>query len=312
MKREPPPDGAAENFYIHPGLERHAERRHDDAWLAGRLAEPTTRLVPVWQGKNLIAGPREAPRPACPPAAGDWWRKLSRQEAFLGISDGVAYVAIDVGGVAAPEDEPALAEHGVFVDLRTTGPLMPRADGALLAYARGLLWWHQRHRFCGVCGHGTDSHEAGHRRTCTNAECGTLHFPRTDPAVIVLVHDGDRCLLGRQKIWPPGMHSVLAGFLEPGESLEMAVAREIKEEAGIEVADIRYRSSQPWPFPQSLMVGFTARATTTRIVFGDDELEDAAWYSRADLRASPEDESFRLPRRDSIARRLVDEWLAAG
>jgi NAD+ diphosphatase len=131
-----------------------------------------------------------------------------------------------------------------------------------------------------------------------------------DPAVIVLVHDDDgRCLLGRQAQWPPGMHSTLAGFVEPGESLEDTVAREVKEESGIEVADIRYHSSQPWPFPSSLMLGFHARATTAEIAIDDDELEDARWFTGADIRNSPEDERFRLPRGDSIARRLILDWL---
>jgi NAD+ diphosphatase len=173
------------------------------------------------------------------------------------------------------------------------------------------MHWHARHHFCGVCGYPTQSAEAGHVRRCTNPTCGASHFPRTDPAVIMLVHDGgDRVILGRQAQWPPGMHSVLAGFVEPGENLEEAVTREVAEEVGIAVTDVRYQSSQPWPFPASIMLGFTARALATDLQLSDDELETARWYTRAELRASPESESFRLPRRDSIARRLVEDWLA--
>jgi NAD+ diphosphatase len=161
-----------------------------------------------------------------------------------------------------------------------------------------------------VCGGVTHSRDAGHRREC--GACGTSHFPRTDPAVIVLVHDGERCLLGRQSQWPAGMHSVLAGFVEPGESLEACVAREVAEESGILVDGVTYHSSQPWPFPQSLMIGFTARAVTTAILADDDELEHVGWYSRAFLKALPPDGPFRLPRPDSIARRLLDEWLGEG
>jgi NAD+ diphosphatase len=197
-----------------------------------------------------------------------------------------------------------------FTDLRSVGAIMPRDDGALLAYARGLIHWHSRHRFCGVCGHPTVSEQAGHQRRCANPVCGAVHFPRTDPAVIMLIHDGDRIILGRQAQWPPGMNSVLAGFVEPGESLEEAVAREVMEEVGIAVTEVRYRSSQPWPFPSSIMLGFTARALTADIRLSPDEIETARWYSRDELRRSPENESFRLPRRDSIARRLVDDWLA--
>ena len=297
------------NFYIHRTMDRLAERRGETAFLDKFITNPTTRLLPVWRSKNLISGPREAPLPSMPSASESWWRELSPEPVFLGMVEETAYLAIDVGTVEDPDDHPDLAAAGKFVDLRTTGPLMPQDTGALLAYARGMIWWHQRHRFCGVCGHPTASIEAGHQRRCTNEACDTRHFPRTDPAVIVLVHDGDRCLLGRQSIWPPGMHSVLAGFVEPGENLEHAVAREIWEESRISVTDIRYRSSQPWPFPQSLMIGFTARATSTDIKVAQDELESAAWYHRDELLASPEDETFRLPRRDSIARRLVDEWL---
>ncbi len=297
------------NFYVHRTMDRLAERRGEAAFLEQFLEDATTRLLPVWQSKNLITGPREAPRPGTLLASENWWRPLASEVVFLGMVEGAAYLAVDVSAIEDPESDPHLASAGKFVDLRTTGPLLPQETGALLAYARGLVWWHQRHRFCGVCGHPTISIEAGHQRRCQNESCDTRHFPRTDPAVIVLVHDGDRCLLGRQPIWPPGMHSVLAGFVEPGENLESAVAREIWEEARITVTDIRYHSSQPWPFPQSLMIGFTARATSTAISFAQDELEYAAWYSRQDLLASPEDETFRLPRRDSIARRLVDEWL---
>jgi len=297
------------NYYIHRTIDRSAERRGEAAFLDGYLADAGTRLLPVWRSKNLIAGPRDAPRLVTLPASDVWWSAIASEIVFLGLVDGTAHLAIDVSAVEDPDVDPAWSAHGTFVDLRTTGPLMSQDEGSLLAYARGLLWWHQRHRFCGVCGHPTESIEAGHQRRCVNEACDTRHFPRTDPAVIVLVHDGDRCLLGRQPIWPPGMHSVLAGFVEPGENLESAVAREIWEEARITLTDIRYHSSQPWPFPQSLMIGFTARATSTTISVAQDELEDAAWYHRDELLASPEDESFRLPRRDSIARRLVDEWL---
>jgi NAD+ diphosphatase len=146
-------------------------------------------------------------------------------------------------------------------------------------------------------------------RRCPNPACGATHFPRTDPAVIMLVVDGERCLLGRQSQWPPGMHSTLAGFVEPGESLERAVAREVREEAGIEIDDVAYHSSQPWPFPSSLMLGFTARATTTELRVDTTELEAARWFEKDWLLAHEDDDAFRLPRRDSIARRLIEDWL---
>jgi NAD+ diphosphatase len=146
-------------------------------------------------------------------------------------------------------------------------------------------------------------------RRCTGADCGQSHFPRTDPAVIMLVHDGERCLLGRKPGWPEGMHSTLAGFVEPGESLEEAVMREVLEETGVVVDEVAYHSSQPWPFPASLMLGFHARARCTAITVDPEELEHAAWFERGALLAQAEGDAFRLPRRDSIARRLVEDWL---
>jgi NAD+ diphosphatase len=301
------------NFYAGSSLDRLARLRRDAGWIADRLADPTTRLVPVWRAQNLvIAG-------ASPTAA---WLTIARAQslltetrevALLGLIDEVAHFAIEVSDLEDPTPVLSLAEAATFADLRTVGPLLNREEGAVLAYARGLMHWHARHHFCGVCSHPTQSAEAGHVRRCTNPACGTSHFPRTDPAVIMLVHDGgDRVILGRQTQWPPGMHSVLAGFVEPGENLEEAVTREVAEEVGIAVTDVRYQSSQPWPFPASIMLGFTARALATDLQLADDELETARWYSRAELRASPENESFRLPRRDSIARRLVEDWLAEG
>ena len=147
-------------------------------------------------------------------------------------------------------------------------------------------------------------------RRCANPACNTMHFPRTDPAVIMLVTDDDRALLGRNKNFPlPGMYSTLAGFVEPGESLEDAVAREVFEETGIRVGEVRYHSSQPWPFPSSIMLGFTAQALDTEIIIDPDEIEAAAWFDRRFLLRHADDDEFRLPRRDSIARRLIEDWL---
>ena len=181
---------------------------------------------------------------------------------------------------------------------------MPHAEGGLAAYLMALLDWHRRHRFCANCGASTRIAQAGHSRRCPR--CGASHFPRTDPVVIMLVTDGDRALLGRQATWPPGRYSALAGFVEPGESLEEAVAREVLEESGVEVRDVRYRSSQPWPFPASLMLAFTSTWAAGEPAVRDGELEDVRWFSRDDLRGG----SVLLPPRQAIARSLVDEWLA--
>ena len=230
----------------------------------------------------------------------------AREIALLGLVGERALFAADL----SHREEPPALPGARFADLRSVGPLLAREEGGLLAYARGLMHWHQRHRFCGVCGSPTESREAGHMRRCTNPACAAEHHPRTDPAVIMRVEHQGRILLGRQKQWPVGMHSVLAGFVEPGESLEDAVRREVAEEVALQLTEVNYHSSQPWPFPSSIMLGFTAIAEGDQFRVDEHELEMARWFTREELLASPEDETFRLPRRDSIARRLVDDWIA--
>ncbi|HLI11995.1 MAG TPA: NAD(+) diphosphatase [Alphaproteobacteria bacterium] len=301
------------NFYAESGLDRMSQRRADAEWLAARLSDPHSRLVPVWRAQNLFratAGADGFPAPLFPAVTAlPSLLNGERNVVLLGVIEEVAHFAVDLSHVEDPAEACAQLGGGEFADLRRYGALLERRAGAMLAYARGILHWHSRHRFCGVCGAATESAHAGHLRLCTRPECRAQHFPRTDPAVIMLVTDGERCLLGRQRIWAPGMHSTLAGFVEPGESLEEAVAREVYEETGVRVTDVRYHSSQPWPFPASIMLGFHAKATTTTIDVDRVELEDARWFTREELLACPENDSFRLPRRDSIARRLVESWL---
>ena len=296
------------NFYAGLRLNRVTERRRDTAWIEERLRAPGARLLPVWRAMNLV---RDEPAPAAVFLDAASIVRMETLTVFLGESDGAAYFALDLSAVEEPDLPPVVKTSGRFVDLRAVGPVIDRQQGAMLAYARGLMLWHARHRFCGVCGAPMASIAGGHVRKCMNPDCGTEHFPRTDPAVIMLVTDGERCLLGRQKQWPQRMYSTLAGFVEPGESLEDAVAREVHEETGIAVADINYHSSQPWPFPASIMLGFTARAASIALRIDPDELEDAAWFTKDFLRQPHDPEVFRLPRPDSIARRLIEDWLAA-
>ena len=306
----PKPTFYAPNFYAGVPLDRADRLRGDAGRLADLLRDPESRVVPLWRSQHLIAAEAEAV--VLRLAELDGLLEMAGETIFLGLREEVAYLAVDFSLLEEPQIGPLTAGRGSFQDLRAVGPIMRREDGALLAYARGLAHWHARHRFCGVCGAPTASEKGGHQRRCTKPDCNAVHFPRTDPAVIMLVHDGgERCLLGRQPSWMPGMHSTLAGFVEPGESLEEAVVREIWEEAGLKLAveDVRYHSSQPWPFPSSIMLGFYARADHGPLALGPDELESARWYSRAELRNSPENETFKLPRRDSIARRLIEDWL---
>ena len=210
---------------------------------------------------------------------------------FLGITEG-----------GAPLFVLPAAQDTELTGLREAAAILSQADAGLVAYASALAHWHGTHRFCGVCGEPTEPREAGHARRCAN---GHVHHPRTDPVVIMLVGDGDRLLLGRRPPWPPGRYSCLAGFVEPGESLEAAVAREVLEEAAVIVDRVEYRLSQPWPFPLSLMLGFEATYASGEASVADDELEDVAWFTRDEIVAG----TPLLPPRFPIARRLIDGWL---
>jgi NAD+ diphosphatase len=315
------------NYYAAPGFERAGLRRRDMEWIRARASDAGSRFVPVWRSQNLVielgdAEPRAIVLTGDSAALlldGDGEAHLAEGRlVFLGVIAETAHFAVDLSGHEAPLDilrSPALAASGIpgdgvrFADLRQLAGRLARPEGALLALARAMLFWHSRHRFCGLCGSPTLSEEAGHMRRCTNPDCKAMHFPRTDPAVIMLVTDGERALLGRNKNFPPGMYSTLAGFVEPGESLEDAVAREVQEETGIAVGQVVYHSSQPWPFPANIMLGFHAEAVSREIAVDYSELEDAKWFERGWLLSHVDDNSFRLPRLDSIARRLVEDWL---
>ena len=297
------------NVFAGGTLDRAAHLRRDPEWLAARRADPDTCLVPQWRGRSLIRWEGDAASAVRLKVgeAPDELRGLLElaDPVLLGLADGVPHLGLDL---SCHEDaEGHLAALGELLDLRSAGSVLPADDAALLAYARGLFHWHSRHRFCGACGTPTESRQGGHVRTCP--ACEIDHFPRTDPAVIMLVTRGDTALLGHQDAWPEGMYSTLAGFVEPGECLEEAVAREVMEEAGVAVEDVQYHSSQPWPFPGSLMLGFTARATTDEIHLRDGELADARWFHRDELRAAEGPPGLRLPSEISIARRLVEDWM---
>jgi NAD+ diphosphatase len=205
-------------------------------------------------------------------------------------------------------DPPRSSENTRFEDLRLVASLLPPTEAGLLGYARAMISWRRGHRFCGSCGFPTVATRGGHVLVCTNPTCRHEQFPRLDPAIIVLISDGERALLGRQASWPVGRYSTIAGFVEPGESLEDAVAREVLEETGVTVDAIDYHSSQPWPFPASLMVGFTAHAVTHQVHLRDQELEDARWFTRAEVAAGEP----LLPPNQSISFSLIETWFDAG
>jgi len=293
------------NYYDRPGFDRAGHLRRDQEWLLARLADDSSRIVPIWRSRNLVANPED---PTLTTVAMDTTLlEESPFLVFLGLVDEVAHFGIDLSHL----DDAPLSDHGSFEDLRRIGPLLPRDEGSLMAFARAHMTWHKRHLYCGLCGGETESREGGHVRVCKEESCNAHCFPRIDPAVIMLIHDGgDRVVLGRKKTMRAGQHSILAGFVEPGESLENAVAREVFEEVGIEITDIDYHSSQPWPFPANIMLGFNARATTFELNVDYNELEGGArWFTKDELKNSPENDTFRMPRRDSISRRLLNEWI---
>lgn len=299
------------NHYADFGIDRVSDRRRDHAWVRELLESAETLILPTWRSKNLV-------RPGEEPRAVHLRVTEARQVlddggelVLLGLKNEVAYFAVDVSHHEEPHVDLDLAAHGEFVELRSVGQHMPRDEGGMLAYARGIMHWHATHRYCGACGASTKVGDAGFLRTCTNSNCGRSHFPRTDPAVIMLVANGDKVVLGRKAEWPDGMYSTLAGFVEPGESLEEAVIREVYEESAVVATNVRYHSSQPWPFPSSLMLGFYADTETEEIVINDDELEDARWFTREELANGAAGIAAR-PRSDSIARRLIDEWIRMG
>ena len=236
--------------------------------------------------------------------------KLAEVQVYLGSEEGTPYFVL---GFEKMQEQllDLLQEDYLLADLRTSAHELPQPDGALLAYARGMVHWNLRHRYCANCGSVTYSTHAGHVRQCTNEACNLHHFPRTDTAVIVIISEGDACLLGRQAAWPKGMYATVAGFLEPGETLEQAVAREAQEETGVELQKITYHSSQPWPFPSSIMVGFSAVARNRNLVLDNDELEDARWYTRSEIAAGLQEGTLRLPPPISIAYRLIRDWFNA-
>ena len=283
---------ARSHFLAAASLDRLGHLRSDAAWLAA--ARGRALYVAIWRRKVLVS----AGEPLAPLLLGaDALAALgaSGDPVLLGERDGTPCFAVALGAEAQPPG-------GNFEDIRALGDRLAADDAALLAYARAMVLWHERHGHCGVCGALTDSIEAGHARQCR--ACGAKHFPRVDPAIIVLVADADRCLLGRQAAWPADRYSTIAGFVEPGESLEDAVRREVLEETGVRVDAVDYQGSQPWPFPSSLMLGFHARPAGGAITLRDGELEDARWFDRDDIAAR----RVLLPPRVSIAYRLIEEW----
>ncbi|HYB66238.1 MAG TPA: NAD(+) diphosphatase [Steroidobacteraceae bacterium] len=290
------------NFFAGAYLERRVEAREDPEWVAAAWADSATVYLVARGTAHLLQG--DPPRAALLTREDPLVRSAPATSlTLLGWFRGARCVLISL------PPEPVETPAGMrFEELRPLSALLPADEAGLLAYARALAVWRSRTRHCGVCGAPTAPIRAGHCLACSNHACAEEFFPRLDPAIIVLVSDGERALLGRQASWPPRRYSTIAGFVEQGESLEDAVAREVEEETGVRILSARYDSSQPWPFPSSLMLGFRAQAAAGSPVRVSGELEDARWFTRAQLTSG----EALAPPSHSISWRLISGWLEGG
>ncbi|MEM1277785.1 MAG: NAD(+) diphosphatase [Pseudomonadota bacterium] len=267
-------------------------------------------MLPFWREKLLFDVSGEVPSLGWVPPLKDYLELAPDGAVFLGMSGETPCFTADFSDLDEDAAKVAFSDGFKFIDLRSVaGELIP-SSATLAATAKGVLSWHATHRFCSRCGDPTVQDDGGWRRRCLS--CGALHFPRTDPVVIMLVLRGDQALLGRQSQWPKGLYSLLAGFMEPGETIEDAVRRETFEEAGVEVGRVRYLACQPWPFPASLMIGCVAEALRTKLTIDHEELEDAQWVSRTKMAVILQGEhpSFAAPRKDAIASSILSAWVA--
>ena len=298
-------------------LDRAERERRDPRLLAELEAREESRFLPLHRLRVLVRSDGAPPaRPGTAAPGLGWARGIVREwmdpgvgPVLLGLHGGVAHFAVDLSPAEKPLELLGVEGAAHFEDVRSLAARLPGAEAAVAGHARARIDWHARHRFCPACGEPTRPRAGGAHRHCTG--CGAEHFPRTDPVAIAAVVRGDRCLLGRQGGWPPGLYSALAGFVETGESLEEAVRREVREETGVEVGAVRYLASQSWPFPSSLMLGCLAEAETDAIHLDEAELDDARWFHRTELRAALRGEAPAplLPPPLAIAHHLVRAWV---
>ena len=290
-------------------LDRGDVQRRDQQWLEAQAANPQSRFLPLWQLNVLIHSGSETRLGWLSPAEIERLA-VDVPPVFLGLLEGVAHFAIDISQLGDARHELNLDEGWRFEEARTAATSLSPVETGILAQSRAQLDWHRRHQFCSVCGQRTAQGRGGHVRQCP--ACKAEHFPRTDPVAIMVVSDGERCLLGqsRGRLSRTGTYSALAGFIDQGESIEEAVRREVREEAGITVGQVRYHSSQPWPFPSSLMIGCHAKALTTDIHKDDEEMTDVRWFNRDEvlLALKGEHPHLHVPAPIAIAHHLIKAW----
>ncbi len=298
---------ALRNTCVSDSIDRLHQNRGDAAWLEAALSAPSSRFFLLVKDNIYITNKPPLHPLNLPPDTAVALAPQATAVILLGRVKEHLYFAL------ACEQVPDFdISDGQFCDLRDVASSLDAHESALLAQAKGMIAWHRHNQFCSRCGNPTDSTEAGYMRVCTNPDCRQLHYPRTDPAVIVLVTCENSCLLGRQARWAKGRYSNIAGFVEPGESLETAVAREVWEETGIRLKTINYHSSQPWPFPSSLMIGFNATASSWEINRNDGELEDARCFTREEIRAGLLQGTLSMPSAYSISFHLIEDWFNTG
>jgi NAD+ diphosphatase len=294
-------------------LNRASEKRTDSNWIESKRRDPSSLILPLWRLEPFLLEPVKSDAPA---ALGllrsEIVNSLANDDApciFLGLDGDIAVFALDVSAADDPGNRGPLAGLGYFREARTAAQTVSIKDAAIIAQAKAMIDWHQRHGFCPRCGAPTKMVDAGYRRLC--GKCNAEHFPRVDPVVIMLATDGDACLVGRGKQFPPGMFSALAGFVEPGETVEEAVRRELTEEASVEVGDVTYYATQPWPFPSSLMIGCFAKAKSRDVKADENEIAELRWLERdlvQDLITGKRRDGIRLPPPIAIAHHLIKSW----
>lgn len=304
------------SFYAHTfaanPLDRAGDRRADAAWLTRKLHDPSSLAVALWNGQPLVEdGPKGSQIAYLPAAMAEDLAGGPERLLFMGLWKETAVFAIDLEGGADPAEGP-LQGVGKFTDLRGVAPQLPATDAGILATAKAMFEWRRKHRHCANCGEPSQVADGGWKRVCP--ACNAEHFPRTDPVVIMLATRGERCLLGRQAVWPKGMFSALAGFVEPGESLEEACARELAEEAALKTLSVRYHSTQPWPWPSSLMIGLIAEVENEDASPDQTELEEVRWFTReeAKMLLAGEIQGAWAPPPLAIAHHLIKAWAFEG
>jgi NAD+ diphosphatase len=298
-------------------LDRASEKRTDSNWIESKRRDPSSLVLPMWRLEPFLLGSEKSGPPIelglVQARLADSFVDAGAVCIFLGLDGDRAVFAIDVSEATDPANVGPLAGLGYFRDARVAASMVSLKDAAIIAQAKAMIDWHQRHGFCPRCGAATKIMDAGYRRLC--GKCNAEHFPRVDPVVIMLATYGETCLVGRGKQFPPGMFSALAGFVEPGETIEEAVRRELMEEASVKVGEVTYYATQPWPFPSSLMIGCFAKAESRDAKVDENELAEVRWLERSiarELIEGKQVDGVRVPPPIAIAHHLIKTWALGG